>query len=302
MTDSNIIYQKRINLVIDQISKNLDKSYSLDELAKIAHFSPYYFHRIFTAVLGESVNSYTNRVRIEKAAKLLSFSSKDLSSIAFECGFSSPSTFSRSFKNYFDLSPSAFRKSGDNKNRKICKELHPMENYLCDMTLEEKMAKFPIEIKQLPKRKLAYLRVIDSFKEGAVIKAFEELIIWAKKKELYATGQFFGMSIDDPFVTPENKYRYEACMLVPNDMIAGGDEKVQIMHLPKCKYATTKVSGNINLVATAIGYMYNNWLINNPFEPEHQYGLEYFLDNKSICNWDQFNLELYIPIIPLIKY
>ena len=81
MTDSNIIYQKRINLVIDQISKNLDKSYSLDELAKIAHFSPYYFHRIFTAVLGESVNSYTNRVRIEKAAKLLSFSSKDLSLI-----------------------------------------------------------------------------------------------------------------------------------------------------------------------------------------------------------------------------
>lgn len=302
MTDSNITYQQRINYVIDHITENLNKSFSLEELAKLSHFSPHYFHRIFAAVVGESVNNYTNRLRLEKAARLLTFSTNHLSSIAYECGFSSPSTFSRSFKQYFNISPSAFRKSGDSKNRKICKELHPMENYICKMSLEEKIAKFPITIKQLQKRKIAYLRVIDSFKEGKVIQAFEELIIWAKKNDLYTNAQFFGMSIDDPMTTPEKKYRYEACMVVPTNKKEDTEGRVQLMQLPQCKYATTKVSGTIKLVATAISYMYNNWLVNSPYEPDHQYGLEYFLDKESVCNWDHFNLELYIPIKPLLNY
>lgn len=302
MSNPNKIYQKRINHVIDYINDHLNKSFPLDELAGIAHFSPYYFHRIFVAIVGESVNSYTNRIRIEKAARLLKFSNKQVAHIAYECGYSSPSTFSRSFKQYFEVTPSVYRKSGNIGNSKICKELHPMEEYLCDMSLQEKKIKFPITIKKMPSRQVAYIRVVDSFKDGAVIKAFEKLILWAKGKNLFSDGQFFGMSIDDPMVTPQNKYRYEACMIVPSDCKVNSQEEIQLMKLPPCKYATTKVIGDIKLVATAISYMYNDWLINSRYEPEHQYGLEYFLDRQNICNWDHFNLELYIPVRPLLLY
>ncbi len=302
MKASTSIYRKRINTVIDYINENVDKSITLDELAEVANFSSFYFHRIFVGVVGESVNSYTNRIRVEKAARLLRFSNKPISDISYLCGYSSPSTFTRSFKQYFQIAPSIFRKTGDIKNRKICKELHPMEKYICDMSLEEKRLKFPITIKKLPNRKVAYIRVTDSYKEGVVINAFEKLISWAKQKKLFSQAQFFGMSIDDPMVTPQNKYRYEACLLIPDNVEMNETSDIQQMQLPQCRYATTKVSGGLNLVATGIAYMYNDWLIHSPYEPEHQYGLEYFLDKQNICNWDHFDLELCIPVKSLMSY
>ena len=301
MSESNIIYQNRINRVINYINKNLEKSLSLNDLADIAHFSSFHFHRIFVAVVEESINSYTNRTRIEKSARLLKFSKQSISDIAYECGFSSPSTFSRSFKQYFEVAPSSFRKTGNIENSKICKELHPMEEYLCNISLEEKQSKFPIAIKELPSRKVAYIRVVDSFKEGTVIKAFEDLIDWTKDKNLFSEAQFFGMSLDDPMVTPQDKYRYEACVIVPSDYESSNQDEIQLLELPPCTYATTKVYGDIMQVATAISYMYNDWLISSNYEPEHQYGLEYFLDKQEICNWKNFDLELYIPIKPLLR-
>jgi AraC family transcriptional regulator len=142
MSKSNKIYQRRINNVINYINDNLDKSLSLNELADTANFSSYYFHRIFVAVVGESINSYTNRTRIQKSARLLKFSNSPISDIAYECGFSSPSTFSRSFKQHFEITPSIFRKTGNIENSKICKELHSLEKYLCEMSLEEKNQDF----------------------------------------------------------------------------------------------------------------------------------------------------------------
>jgi AraC family transcriptional regulator len=134
-----------------------------------------------------------------------------------------------------------------------------------------------------------------------VIQAFDKLIKWAKERNVFSKGQFFGMSIDDPLVTPQDKYRYEACVTVPSDFKIKYQEEIQILHLPECNYATTIVDGDIKQVATAISYLYNDWLINSNYEPEHQYGLEYFLDKQNVSNWDHFYLELYVPIKRLIR-
>ncbi len=302
MSNNIQIYQKRNNAVIDYISKHLDKSFSLEELAAVAHFSSYHFHRIFVALMGESVNFYTNRLRLEKAARLLKFSSDPITQIAFSCGFSSAATFSRSFKNYFEISPSKYRKVGNVENSKNCKELFPMEQYLVPMSKEEKIAKFPVVIKGMEVRNVAYIRVLDSYREGVVIEAFEKLVAWAKKENLYNEANFFGMSLDDPMVTPKEKYRYEVCLAVPANMKVNAEDEVQFMQLPKCKYATTKVSGNINIVATATSYLFNEWLMNSPYEPDHQYGLELFLDKENMMDWSHFELELCIPIKSLKKY
>jgi len=49
-------YESRINRVIDFVSSHLDAKLPLEQLAKIANFSPYHFHRIFRAP-----NSSTDR-------------------------------------------------------------------------------------------------------------------------------------------------------------------------------------------------------------------------------------------------
>ncbi len=296
MNRSTDIYQQRINQVIDYLNNNLDRSVSLEELASVAFFSPFHFHRIFVAMMGETVNAFTNRLRNEKAARLLRFSKKKITEIAAECGFSSPATLSRLFKQYFGVSPLRYKKGEEIKNSKIRKELQPITEYHCHLTQEELELHFPVQIKQLPERKIAYIRVTDAFKKGVVINAFLKLIDWSKEAKLYKTETIFGMSKDDPAVTPKEKYRYEACITLPKNVIINANSPVQVTILPACKYAFTTVSGDINIVAAGINYLFDTWLINSNYECETQPGLEIFLDKDNICNWSHFDLEIGIPV------
>ena len=163
------------------------------------------------------------------------------------------------------------------------------------MTEDELKANFPVEIRDFPKRRIAYIRVLDSYKDGVVLKAFEELINWSKQMSLFSSETIFGMSIDNPMVTPQEKYRYEVCITIPMDLKVE-HSFIQTMTLPKCKYAVSSVSGSFNHVATAIKYLFNDWMINSSFEPEQQAGLEIFNDKQNILNWEHLNLDLCVPV------
>jgi len=104
-------YIYRINKVIDYVENHLDTSLSLEAIAGVACFSPYHFHRIFAAFTGETLYGFINRKRLAKAATLLIYNPDDsIGDIAAYCGFNSVSVFSRRFKQYFEVSPTDFRK------------------------------------------------------------------------------------------------------------------------------------------------------------------------------------------------
>src|SRR5579864_4499049 len=210
-TQANGAYAQRIDRVIDYLRGNLDRPVKLAELANVACFSEFHFHRIFTAVSGETLNHFTNRLRLEKAARLLRYSGHNLADIALECGFSSSATFSRAFRSGYDTSPSQFRKSGEIKKSKICKELFPEDAYGLPMSAEEKRAAFPVRLIDLPERQVAYIRVTNAFEMDRVLAALKTVIEWAKSQEVFSQGILFGMTVDDPHVTPKPLYRYEVC-------------------------------------------------------------------------------------------
>ena len=296
MNYGNEIYRSRINRVIDHVNNNLDKSFSLDELAKVALFSPFHFHKIFVALTGESLNFFTNRVRLEKAARLLKYSENKIAQVAIECGFSSPSTLSRSFKKHFGISPKSYQKGEKIDFSKICKEFFPMDEYLEDLSDEEMKNMFPVTVETFPEREIAYLRITDAYAEGKTLEGYKEMIRIAKEYDLFEDQQIFGMSIDDPMTTPQELYRYEVCITLPKEFDAADDFPLEKLKMPSCKYATTIVSGNINRVATGTKYLFENWLTSSNYEPEHQHGIEIFLDKENICNWEHFDLKLCIPV------
>lgn len=282
--------------MIDYVNNNLHKSISLEELAAVALFSPFHFHRIFLAVTGETVNHFVSRIRNEKAARLLKFSKQSISDIAIDCGFSSASTLSRLFSQYFGISPSAYRRGDQIKNSKIRKELFDGSQYTCTTPEEDLTHQFPVSVKQFPERRIAYIRVTDAFREGIVLKEFGNLVDWAKRVNLFESETIFGMSMDDPDVTPRDKYRYEVCITIPKQFKMEDDGWIRTTTLPKCKYAVTAVSGDFNLVVSGTNYLFDHWLINSDYECEPLHGLEVFLDKGNICNWDHFDLELCIPV------
>ncbi len=293
-TQASSEYTQRIDRVIDYLRRNLDRPVKLAELAKVACFSEFHFHRIFSAVSGETLNNFTNRLRLEKAARLLRYSGQSLTDIALDCGFSSSATFSRAFRIGYDTSPSQFRKSGKIKKSKICKELFPEDEYGLPMSAEEKRAAFPVRLIDIPERQVAYIRVTNAFEMDKVLAALKTLIGWAKSQGIFSEGILFGMTVDDPHVTPKHLYRYEVCLASssPFECITGMSK----IKMPAMRYAVITVFGDIHKVATAWDYLYRDWLIHGPYEPQHAPALEVFLDKESALDWSHFELDLCLPV------
>src|SRR6478736_8712731 len=232
---ANSEYVQRINRVIDYLRGNLDRQVKLEELARVACFSEFHFHRIFGTVTGKTLNSFTNRLRLEKAARLLRYSDQSLTDIALDCGFSSSATFSRAFRSGYDTSPSQFRKSREIKKSKICKELFPEEEYGLPMSAEEKRAAFPVRLIDIPERQVAYIRVTNAFELDRVLAALKKVMEWAKSKGVFSQGILFGMTVDDPHVTPKHLYRYEVCLAssLPFECMPGMSK----LKMPAMRYA-----------------------------------------------------------------
>src|SRR5262249_49767955 len=61
-------YAQRLDRVLDYIGDRLDGELSLATLARVAGFSPFHFHRLFQAHVGETVHDHVKRMRVERAA------------------------------------------------------------------------------------------------------------------------------------------------------------------------------------------------------------------------------------------
>lgn len=162
------------------------------------------------------------------------------------------------------------------------------------MTDEEKKAAFPVEIRKFPAWNVAYIRVSNSFAGDRVLKAFEKMTEWLKSEKIYDKGTLFGMSIDDPAVTPKHLYRYEVCFA--SDVPFVCPDGISKMKIPSRTYGVTRISGDIRLVATAWDYLFQGWLIKSDYEPDHAPAFEIFLNKEKALDWSSFDLELAFPV------
>ena len=101
------------------ILENFTRKISLEEIAGASGFSAPYFSTIFKEEMGENLSNYLNRLRVEKAAVLLTETKLSLSKIAHICGFDDQSWFSKVFKLFTGKSPGKFRGHGGNLVPKI---------------------------------------------------------------------------------------------------------------------------------------------------------------------------------------
>lgn len=93
------------------IKNNLSEKISLDDLAKRACLSKYHYHRLFHKMVGESVNRYINRKRMENAAKELIETEQPIIEIALKYQYASQEAFSRAFKKIYNLTPGRYRRT-----------------------------------------------------------------------------------------------------------------------------------------------------------------------------------------------
>lgn len=104
-------YKEKIQTSIEYIEDNLIEKISLDDLAKQAFLSKYYYHRVFHELVGETVMEYVRKRRLTEAAKELAQSNVKIIEVALKYQFGSQEAFSRAFKRLFKVSPGEFRRA-----------------------------------------------------------------------------------------------------------------------------------------------------------------------------------------------
>ncbi|MYL32609.1 helix-turn-helix domain-containing protein [Pontibacillus yanchengensis] len=99
-----------VNLLIEFIHDQYHDQLSLEVMAMHMNMSKYHLHRTFTKHMGVTPVNYLHQIRLKKVVSLLLQSRYDITQAAFEVGYRSISTFNRTFKNFYQQTPSQYVK------------------------------------------------------------------------------------------------------------------------------------------------------------------------------------------------
>ncbi len=91
------------------ISENIEKKIGIAEICSFLDCSKSTLLTSFKRTYGVTVNAYITDVRLERAKILLFSGTKSISDVAYECGFSDQSYFSKVFSKRFGVPPSEYR-------------------------------------------------------------------------------------------------------------------------------------------------------------------------------------------------
>ncbi len=98
-----------LDYAIQYMEDHMQEKITVDALARAATLSPFYFHRLFTRVVGTTAMGYLKSRRLTRAAREIRRTNQGLNHIAQAVGYDHYESFSRDFKREFSVSPSRFR-------------------------------------------------------------------------------------------------------------------------------------------------------------------------------------------------
>jgi len=112
MSDIRPEIAEKIQDSIDFLEENLEEDIRLEDLARVACFSIFHYHRLFKEVVGQPAIDYLRKRRLAKAADELIETDEKIASIALRYQFCSQESFTRAFSRQFGLPPGRYRKGG----------------------------------------------------------------------------------------------------------------------------------------------------------------------------------------------
>lgn len=285
-------YLKRLEVAMNYIDQNLAAPLDLETVAQIAGFSPYHFHRIFTALMDENPQDYVNRLRVERAANMLVKNrTQSVTEIAFACGFSSASAFSRSFKKYFGVTAREYIQI--EVNRPLAQRLAKSQFLSAGL---ENFHLPGIDVRQTAPIHLAYFASRRGYHPDSTRAVWVRLFQWANAHQLLTPEtKLVGISFDDPDITPLHKCRYYACMTMPPERTA--DSTASFFDYPAHLCAVARMHcDDVAQIQQAYRLFYRDWLPDSGFLMANLPPYEIIYDAPDVTPGGQYVYDLCIPI------
>lgn len=307
-------YFARIHRAQDFIEENIGRPLELEEIARAAHFSPFHFHRLYSALTNETLYQFIQRIRLERAAsKLLQKPALPITEIALDLGFSSSATFARAFKGCFGVSASEYREAGESKN---CKQ-HGKNGKAADATdayparvdfdsilrsndMKRVQAK-SIEVCDLPAKTFAYVRHVGPYAgdTGLFERLFGAVFAWAGPRGLFRPPQteLISMYHDDPAITDESNLRISVGLTVPPDTDPSGE--VSLLEIPAGRYACARFEIAVDEYAAAWQALCGEWLPQSGWQPDDGPCYECYLNDPKQHPEGKHVVEIRMSVKPL---
>ncbi|WP_062786116.1 AraC family transcriptional regulator [Aquitalea pelogenes] len=258
------LYSQRLMRALDYLWRHLDQSVSLERLAEEACFSPYHFHRLFHALMGETLSQTRQRMLLHRAAGELAAGRRTLPVIASRAGFGSSAAFVRAFGKHYGETPGRYRQ----------------RRLLMSTTLQERVM-HSVSIIVLPA-----MPVLQRHHRGPYMgigQAFDAL--HALVGPMPAGGeplQVFGQYLDDPDEVTAADLRSIASVSRPAGFRLSDDLLTAqgFVHgeIPAGRYACLEHVGPYAELKTAWDQLYRYWLPQSGEEPADLPCLEQYLN------------------------
>ncbi len=241
---------------------------NLDEVAQLSAFSKFHFHRLFKQFTGETLNQFTKRIRLERAAFILMFhKDRTITDVALSCGFSTSQNFSTAFKKYFNITPKAY------KENKGCQGVIVHDPLV--------VAKYDIELIYIDSFKVVYERNFGTYSN-------ENFNIKRKKvSSKHPNEKCIGIFWDDPTITLGNSCRYDYGYII-NSNAEYKEVATQTIEANRYIVLTLNIDNIDTIDSVKIwDYLYTNWLLRHGYIPDTLFCFETIHSNK---------IQFYIPI------
>ncbi len=277
-------YLKQVQTGIDFIETNLDYDFSLREVAQKANISQWHYQRIFRALTNETLKTYIRSRRLANALEKLLVSDHKIIDIAITAGFESQESFTRAFKQAFDMTPNQARKVG--KKNLFLKKVKFDTEYL--KHIHSNISLKP-EIYTQNRMRLVGMRTefygIDSEKNNMADKLpslWNEFL--PRMVEIKDSISGFAYGVIQQTKEESDLLEYYAVVEVTNNTVL--PVGMVNLEIPKTKYAKFTHKGNVKNINNTVNYIYSSWLMQSnelhTYAPDIEiYGSEYIPDSDD---------------------
>tara|TARA_R110002074_G_scaffold320126_1_gene490527 strand:+ start:1695 stop:2546 length:852 start_codon:yes stop_codon:yes gene_type:complete len=275
-------YHDRIQRVHAAIHANPAADHALDELADIAALSRFHFHRVYTAMTGETVAEAVRRIRLGRAAQALRRGSAPVAQIGRDHGYANAGSFSRAFRAAFGVTPSRFRAQPED---------HAVPAYLAFTQGDPTM--YPVQITTEPARHVIGVRHIGPYPQMG--RSFQTLSGGLFKSDLWPQVQaMLAVYLDDPAVVDAQKLRGLAAVAVaPGTVPPPGFESHD---LDGGRHAVMRVTGPYCGLSAAYDWLYGAWLAQSGVTPRDGPCYELYVNNPGETPPQDLVTDVYLPL------
>lgn len=273
--ETKSLYIQRLDPVLRWLASYPDADPDLHRLADLACLSPYHFHRVYRAMMGETVNATVQRIRMHRAAVALAGSQAPLRDVAQRAGYESDAAFNRAFGAVFGIPPGRYRAARS----------QPPD--------PKELAMYPIAIEHFPGVTLAALAHRGSYQE--IGSAFTRAFMLAMGQGLASPETIgFGVYFDDPEQVPESQLRSLAGMPVAADAELGGE--LERFDIPAGRCAILTYTGPYNEMSKPYQWMFSEWLPASGMVPADFPMFEQYVNDPRTTPPAQLQTRICLPL------